>query len=254
VLACAVLEIELRHFIHSAPAAVHLELLEQGLHNDPSQLRQAVQAGIDRIEANTDAEAIVLGYGLCSRGIEGIHTKRCRLVVPRAHDCITILLGSKEHYAQYVQQHPGTYWYSPGWNASHTPPGPERYQKLYEKYRQEYDEDDAEYLMEMESGWMQEYNRATYVDLTVGATDEDVAYTQRCAEWLKWDFDRVQGDPGLLLDLLNGQWDDQRFLVIQPGQTLCMSGDERVLEAVPLGDPRVMNEGLEATPREGGGF
>jgi len=36
-------------------------------------------------------------------------------VVPRAHDCITLLLGSKERYAKLFGERPGTYWYSAGW-------------------------------------------------------------------------------------------------------------------------------------------
>ena len=46
----------------------------------------------------------------------GVHAQRCRIAITRAHDCITLLLGSKERYAEYVAQHPGTYWYSAGWN------------------------------------------------------------------------------------------------------------------------------------------
>jgi hypothetical protein len=234
VLTCAVLETEIEHFASDASHIVRIEKLEQGLHNDPDQLRIELQAVVDRVEADNRVDAIVLGYGLCSRGIEGVFTRRCRMIVVRAHDCITLLLGSKERYADYVAKHPGTYWYSPGWNRHHIPPGPERYQKYYDQYREQYGEDNAAFLMETEQQWFTTYNRATYVDLTIGATDEDIDYTRECADWLEWDFDRVSGDPGLMQALLGGEWDTERFCVLQPRQTIRMTADERVIEAVDV--------------------
>ena len=119
VITCRVLEVEIEHLASGMDHVVHIERMEQGLHNEPAKLKIEVQAAIERVEETTDAEAIVLGYGLCSRGTEGLVASRCRLVIPRAHDCITVLLGCRDRYAEYVAQHPGTYWYSPGWNEHH---------------------------------------------------------------------------------------------------------------------------------------
>ncbi|HCD31414.1 MAG TPA: hypothetical protein DER01_03340 [Phycisphaerales bacterium] len=154
-------------------------------------------------------------------------------MVARAHDCITLLLGSKERYADYVDKYPGTYWYSPGWNKHHTPPGPDRYQKLLTEYTEKYGQDNAQYLMETEQHWFTTYDRATYVHLSIGATDSDKQYTRDCADWLKWNYDEQAGDPQLLIDMLAGHWDDDRFLVLEPGVTLEMSGDDRVIQAKP---------------------
>ncbi len=233
VITCAVLEDEVAHFTQGLEHIVRVDLMPQGLHNEPDRLRRDLQAAIDKVEAETNAEAIVLGYGLCSRGTEGVRTARAKLVIARAHDCITVLLGSKERYAEYVRQAPGTYWYSPGWNKHHLPPGEERHRLLRQEYEQKYGEDNADFLMETEQHWFSTYDRATYVDMGPGATSEDVEFTQRCAKWLGWKFDRQRGDPGLLLALLNCEWDDERFLVLGPGQTLRMTADERVVEAAP---------------------
>ncbi len=233
IITCAVLELEVAHYCKALPNVVHVELLEQGLHNEPPKLRCELQKAIDRVERIAEVEAIVLGYGLCSRGIEGVSTLRAKLVVARAHDCITLLLGSKERYAEYVARFPGTYWYSPGWNKHHVPPGKERYDRLYQEYVQKYGEDNAQFLMETEQAWFSQYSRATYVDLTVGATDADIRYTQDCAQWLKWDFDHQKGDPGLLTSLLAGSWNPQDVLVLEPHQTVRPTADERVMEAVP---------------------
>ncbi len=232
VITCAVLEMEIEHLARQAANIVHVELLPQGLHNTPSELRRQLQMAIERVEGRAEVEVIVLGYGLCSRGTEGVFTQRCRLVIPRAHDCITLLLGDRERYAKYVSEHPGTYWYSPGWNKHHEPPGKRRFDLLRNQYVERYGEDNADYLMETEQGWFKEYTQAAWVDLGIGRTAEDVEFTRQCAAWLGWAFDRQRGDVSLLRDLLSGPWDDERFLVLEPGQTLRMTADQRIVEAV----------------------
>lgn len=234
VITCAVLEDEIRHFAASCPAVRRIEILEQGLHNDPPKLRIKVQEMVDAVEQDPQIEAIALGYGLCSRGTEGVTTRRCRLVMARAHDCITLLLGCKQRYAEYVKQHPGTYWYSAGWNRHHIPPGKERHDKYYQQYREKFGEEDAQYLMEQEQAWFRSYSRAAFVDLGVGMTEPDQQYTRDCAQWLQWEYDYQRGDGGLLQALLCGPWDAERFIVLEPGETLKMTADERVVETVQL--------------------
>ena len=250
VLGCAVLETELEHFAQQlehetgVPDIVAYTKLEQGLHNDPPRLRRELQAAIDRVEAESRPDAIVLGYGLCSRGVDGLFARHATLVIPRAHDCITVLLGDRRRYADYVAKNPGTYWYSPGWNRHHTPPGRERYDKLYAKYVEDYGEDNAAFLMEQEQHWFTTYNRATYVHLTVGASDPDKRYTKDCARWLDWNYDEQAGDPQLLIDLLGGNWDADRFIVVPPGHRLKMTGDEDILTSEPMTEEE-LREGEE---------
>ena len=235
VILCAVLEEEVRHFAEHHSEVIDLEVMEQGLHNEPDRLREELQSAVHRMEDRSAPDAIVLGYGLCSRGVVGVTTRQSRLVVPRAHDCITLLLGSKQRYADYVRENPGTYWYSPGWNKHHIPPGKDRYDALYAQYLERYGEDNAEFLMEAEQSWFREYNRATWVDLGVGEIDRQVDYTRECADWLDWGFDRVDGDPALIRSMLSGAWDEREFLVLEPGQSIRMTADERVIEATVEG-------------------
>ncbi|MFO0868402.1 MAG: DUF1638 domain-containing protein [Pirellulales bacterium] len=233
VLLCRVLEDECAEFLRTIPGIVHRESLPQGLHQDPARLAHELQAAVERIEAHTTADVIVLGYGLCSRATANLRTSRCQLVLPRAHDCITLLLGSRERYTEYVARHPGTYWYSAGWIRHHLPPGQERCERLRADYRERFGDDNAEFLLETEQSWLHAYDRATYIDWGLASTTDDVAYTQRCADWLGWAFDRQTGDPTLLRDLLTGPWDDERFLVLQPGDALRLTDDPRIVEITP---------------------
>ena len=232
IISCEVFEIELKQLLTTRPHVKRLDLIDWGLHNEPKKMPAALQAKVAEVESDPAVEAIVLGYGVCSRGTEGIVAGRCPLVIPRAHDCITVLLGSKERYAEYVASNPGTYWYSPGWNKHHLAPGKGRYDTLRSQYVEKFGEDDADYLMEQEQAWFSAYSRATYVHLTIGATDADRAYTRECADFLGWQYDEQRGDPKLLQDLLDGPWDADRFLVVPPGQQVRFTADERIVEAV----------------------
>jgi hypothetical protein len=232
IIYCAVLEDEIETFAKDLSHVIRLEKLPQGLHNEPDRLRSSLQAIVDDIEMNTpEVDSIVVGYGLCSRGTEGVVTKRCKFVVPRAHDCITLLLGSKERYAEYVKAHPGTYWYSPGWNRHHIAPGKQRYETLRAQYAERFGEEDADFLMEEEQHWFSTYDRATFVDLRVIPSESDQEYTQECATWLGWNYDRQVGDPSLMQALVSGVWPADQFLVLEPGETLRMTANEQVIEA-----------------------
>jgi hypothetical protein len=77
VIACAVLEDEVRHLIADLPHVRELIILPWGLHNEPPRLRRELQAAVDRAEAHPEVEVIVLVYGLCSRGVENLRHARC---------------------------------------------------------------------------------------------------------------------------------------------------------------------------------
>lgn len=233
VIACSVLEDEVRHLAAGYRHIHRMVFLPQGLHNEPARLRRELQAAITAAEADPVVDAIALVYGLCSRGVENLRHERCPIVIARAHDCVTLFLGDKDRYADYLRKHPGTYWYSPGWIRSHAPPGPDRTARLRREYAEKFDADEVEYLMEMEAHWIANYNRAAYVGLGVGETARDKDYTRHCAACLGWDFDLVEGDPALLRALLAGEWDERRFLTVPPGHGILLTADDTIVRAVP---------------------
>ena len=193
---------------------------------------QALSARYDAALESSEFDAILIGYGLCSNGIENIVARQTPLVVMRGHDCITFLLGSKERYKEYFDAHPGTYWYSPGWIEDHVPPGKERYQLIYNDYVAKYGEDNAQYLMEMEQSWFKQYTNAAYVGL-FGDYQAYKDFTKQCAEWLGWGYDELQGDPSLAKRFVEGQWDSEDFLLVPPGHRIRASHDERVVRTEP---------------------
>jgi hypothetical protein len=218
LIACRVLWREFNHFGAQSPHDVEFVYLEQGLHESPDRLRAAVQQEIDR--AGDRHDALLLGYGLCSNGIVGLRAGATPLVVPRAHDCITLLLGGKERYLDCFHARPGTYWYSPGWIDCCDMPGPARFEKLRRLYAEKYGEELAPYLMEKTESWVREYSNLAYVDLGFGDTGEYKRFARECAQSLGWNYEEIAGDASLVCDFLNGNWREDAFLVVPPGHTI----------------------------------
>lgn len=242
VVSCHVLWRELCYFAALSTVTHEFHFLPQGLHNTPDLLRSELQKAVDGTPAR--CEAVVVGYGLCSNGIEGIVARDKPLAVVRAHDCITHLLGSRQRYRQYFDENPGTYWYSPGWIETSVQPGKLRFDLIRDRYVEQYGEENAEYLMQMEQAWMQNYSNAAYVDLGFGDRERYMEFTRECAEFLGWTADYLHGDPQLVRDLLDGNWDDDRILVVPPGHRIVPSHDEStIVKAVPVCD----EEGMAAS-------
>lgn len=233
VIACHVLWRELCHYGAQSPRVLDFHFLEQGLHDTPEKLRTELQAAIDARDAG-GYDALLLGYGLCSNGLQGIEARTTPLVCIRAHDCITFLLGSKERYQEYFNTHPGTFWYSAGWIDDCVMPGKERYDAALATYTELYGEENAKYLMEATETWISNYNNAAYIEMDTGLPGDPAReYTREAAASLGWSFTDIPGDPRLIQAFLAGEWNEEDFLIVPPGHTIAPSFDDRILEARP---------------------
>lgn len=219
-----------------------MKFCEKGLHDIGAQgMSGRLQAEIEAVK-NGPYEAILLGYGLCSYGTTGLRS-RLPLVLPRAHDCITLLMGSKEKYLAYFNQNPGTYYKSTGWveHGTSSLDNPSSTvsllgMKTYEEYVKKYGEETAQYLMETLTN-MQHYDRFTYIDTGVGDFPEYRREVQRLATEKNWKYEVVQGNINLFMRLVNGAWDEADFLVIPPGHTGRPSYDEAIVACAAAPPP-----------------
>jgi hypothetical protein len=221
LLACKVLQREAYFCASRSKNIIDIVMLPQGLHNEPEKLRTELQKRLEQKEdiQGNPYDATLIGYGLCSNGIVGLKAE-IPIVVPRGHDCVTLLLGSKENYKQYFDNHRGVYWYSCGWIEAGKMPCKHRYEELYNEYEEKYGEDNAKYLLELENNWISEYSRAVYVDWGLPNSNESKRFTKEAADFLKWEYVELKGDPGLMQKLLDGQWDKSECLIVEPGQQI----------------------------------
>ncbi len=221
LITCKVLQREAYFCAARSPNVVDIVLMEQGLHNEPDRLRREVQKALERTHdiQGRPYDASLLGYGLCSNGVVGL-SAAIPIVIPRGHDCITVLLGSKERYQEYFDSHRGAYWYSPGWIESGKQPSKERYELLLEEYTRKYGQDNAQYLMEVEQTWIKEYKWAIFVDWGLIEADAYKDFTKQCAAFLKWNYEEIRGDCGLMQRFVDGLWSEEEFLIVEPGQRI----------------------------------
>ena len=252
IIACKAVFREISYLAATSENAVDITWIRQGYHNTPEELKKLLQMEIDAVEDGSDVhsldiregeedpsrdfDAILLGYGLCSKAVTGIRAKRHRLVIPRAHDCITFFLGSKERYSEYFTGLPGCYWYTASWIENAGSPGRESYERAAKKYADMgYDEETVEYLLEETNG-LRNYHNAAYIRMPFVNNRRYADITKDAAAYFHWDYHEIGGDTVLLAKLVAGQWDEEDFLVLEPGETAEQSYDEKIIRKAGTGD------------------
>jgi hypothetical protein len=240
VIGCEVLARPIYLCAARSPHIVDVTFLRRGLHETPPDLRACLQEEIDRVGPEYDAAVLV--YGLCGGATAGLRAGSVPLVVPRAHDCITVFLGSRDRYREEFTSHPGTYWYALDYlereDTTSSSTGmlgigagtDAELQVAYEQYVELYGKDNADYLMETLGGWKDHYDRAAFVDMGVGDTTAIEARARAEAQGRGWLFERIAGDLSLVRRAVEGDWDAD-YLVLQPGQRMVQTYDEGVIAA-----------------------
>ncbi len=178
---CQVLTREMEDVVSRSAHTVDLEALTMGLHDLGVAMRPHLQERIDAADP-LGFHAILLGYALCGRGTEGLRARQTQLVLPRAHDCIALLMGDRHRYLAYFDRHPGVYYRSPGWIEFQTPdkllePGwaASRHMLGERRTREDliaqYGEDNGNYLFEQFTAYRRHYTGLTYISTGVASDD-----------------------------------------------------------------------------------
>ena len=212
VIACQVLQSMLEQMLPDDLAA-QVTFMDYGLHRVPNKMTWNLQDAIDSVD---EPSLVVLGYGLCGNGLNGIKAGDHTLLVPRTDDCIAILLGSRQAYVREFEVVPGTYYLSKGWLESGSHP-----LKEYEEYVEKYGPAEAEWIMDQQ---YQHYERLVLVAHNDAEMDKYRPQAQKVARYCeRWgmryqeilgsdDYVRRLVEVASALDRADGD-----FLVILPG-------------------------------------
>ena len=167
-----------------------------------------IQEEINKAE-QTDIDAIILGYGLCSNGALGIRANRHPLIIPRAHDCIAMFLGSPERYMEEHRKEPGTFYLTKGWiEEGKSPLG------VYEEYCRRFPKETAEWVIREE---LKNYTRIALVVTELGVSEAHRKHAQENARFFNLRYEEIKGSLAFFKKMLQGPR-DKDFIILQPGQ------------------------------------
>jgi hypothetical protein len=206
VVACATV---IEEMLPLLPPDVGYRTLDFGLHIEPDKLRHALQETIDALSSGADT--IILGYGLCSKGVLGIRATNCTLVVPRVDDCIAIFLGSYSAYRQESRSEPGTYYLTKGWIEVGDTPFNE-----YERMKASRGPKLAERLTRL---MLKNYKRVALINTGQHQLERYRDYARRTAKRFGLRYEEIEGSTVLVKKMIHGPWDDE-FIVVPPGQII----------------------------------
>ena len=227
LIACEILFREISYCVARSKNIIDVHFLPKGLHDmGQEKMSSNIQKEIDKIDKNK-YDAVLLGYALCNNGVCGLHSDS-QLVIPKAHDCITLLLGSQKAYNDYFNNFPGTYFKSTGWierendstNNAESIPSQLGITKVYEEYVEKYGEENAKYLMETLGDWTKNYNKLAYIDTISGYFDAYKKQTEQDAKEKGWAYEELKGSLRLIQNLVDGEWNKDEFLLVKPGEKI----------------------------------
>ncbi len=247
IISCEVLFREVCLCAAHSKNIVDVEFMTKGLHDNPDAMRTELQRRIDSSLEDDKYEAIALGYGLCCNGTEGLIVKDKTLVIPRAHDCITLFLGSKGRYNEHFSKYPGTYYYTTGWmerggaQMERTQAMGKGLGKTYQEYVEKYGEENAKYLMEIEGKWKTNYTRGAFIEMELAKFLNYDKEAQKISAENNWGYEEIKGDMRIIKKLVEGEWDEEEFLVLKPGERVRATYDSKIITSHP-----VQTEAVEA--------
>jgi len=172
---------------------------------------QLIQDQIDEIKSY--ASQIVLGYGLCSNGIVGLKAPMQGLIIPRAHDCITLFLGSRTAYDTIFKEKPGTYYLTPGWVEERKDP----LGYMEKSYVPKLGREIAEWGIKEE---LKNYTHIVLINTKFANMEPLRKIAKENARFLDKKYEEIPGLPDYFKNIIFGPYLEKDFICLKPGETM----------------------------------
>lgn len=258
VLTCEALSREMYFAAAFSRHVIDFKFFNRNYHDEPKEMNKTLQVEIDFTSfktwdtvnsydgircpacSNEKYDYIIIGMGLCGNAIADIYARTIPLVIPRAHDCNTFLLGSKEKFKEFIEGEPGTIFYHFGQversdvaRVDSVPKSTGLGQDISE-YIEKYGEENARYLKEMEYNWTRFHKRAAYLFPKIPSSlkDEKEKEIREYVKQFNWSVVKLLENKALFARLLSGNWGEDEFLIVPSGKKVIPTNDDTIIECV----------------------
>lgn len=204
IIACEVMKEEL--LAVETKNHIEFEFVSMGMHRYPRRLHKEL-ANI--LERSGGYATVILAFGLCGGAAGQLTAPDCPLIMPRVHDCIPLLLGSRQTYAQLNSEEQGTFYLSRGWLATE--------QNILAEHRRTMEKYGEKKAFSILSRMYDSYKRVLFIHTDYGYPDAaPEEQSRRVAALLRLSHHTMQGDNSFLHKIVNGPWDEENFIHIAP--------------------------------------
>lgn len=186
-----------------------VKIMDIGLHLNPNRLRDSIQGEIEKMEE--EGVTLLLGYGLCGRGLEGVCSNKSTLILPRVDDCVGALLGSRDRHREILKKQSGSFFLEPSWLDTEM--------NIFVQLPKELEHYTAERQNRIISMALKHY---TKLSMLVSGEPDPIA-VQRCEKYAQnfsLDLKQVSTDLALLSRLIKGPWNRSDFVIALPGEPI----------------------------------
>ena len=243
LISCEVFFREISLCAAQSPHVIDVEFTDKGAHDRSDFLRELIQQKIDQADEAKKYEAILLVFGLCGNAALHLQARTIPLVLPRAHDCCTIFLGSRKRFQLYFSENPSMPFSSAGYmERGETYIHEDGYQRMlaadhsFADLVEKYGEENGRYIWETlhPDSKLYDQHKLVYIEIPETSRLGHAILCQQRALAEGKEFQLLTGDLRLLNMLVQGEWPAEEFLVVQPGEKVAAVYDwDRIVRTVP---------------------
>ena len=215
----------------NSPHEIKIDMIDKKLHTEPEKLKREIQLRLDALKPEWDF--VVLGFGLCGGALNGIKSGKHTLIIPRCHDCISLFLGSKELYSDIVKKYQNRcYWFTPSFYKQKFLLIKKFRQERIEEYKEQYDEETSQYLIDVELGPLFKYTHLNLIDDLENPDNTLCQEAYILAEEFNWQVNKFNIGDSLFNAMYRGDFNENDFLTVIPNKTVMQSMDmNKIIEA-----------------------